>query len=515
MKRLIIAAALMPGLAFAGQVNHPSGASLTYGDIPIEHNIYSNLSNPAYGATALERGEGEFRWGLLEFGVQAEVGQLSGLQDKLDAADAGMSTSLDTSGEITSTATTITISGTTLDANVIINDTIADLDLEGYDPLADPAGYQDELTRRVTATLTAQANNLLGTTLNTKLDSVVALAKPALDQLNSDGYGRVGFVARVGAPLVMTSDMWGGSIAIDANINSTGKVGYMYSYLKPSVYLPLTVTDDGAGGYTPVVGTATYTPGTDMAVNIKAALIKELSMGYSRKLMPFAGGNIYLGGKLKINDGLLVQSFVALDPNADTATLISDSLKGQLESDTSVGLDFGGMWIAENYKLGATLNNINSPSLKYNNLSNCDSFSDYYDPADPTTVLVSSTVRQACLAGGKYTMEPQLKLQGVTSVWNDKVTFGIGYDVNGVEDVVGQEYQWLTASTGLNLGNWLALRAGYRANQGEGGITFTTFGMTLLGLNFDAGISNETVKDSKGDEAPRSIYGNFSWAMTF
>jgi len=49
MKHLAIAAAVLPGVVLAGQVNHPAGPNLTYGAVSTEHNILSNVTNPAFG----------------------------------------------------------------------------------------------------------------------------------------------------------------------------------------------------------------------------------------------------------------------------------------------------------------------------------------------------------------------------------------------------------------------------------------------------------------------------------
>lgn len=73
------------GGALAAPVYHPSGPNLTYGEISNGQTIISNVTNPAAGAVALQKGGNQYRFGILSsVGAGMEVGEIDNFIDDLD-----------------------------------------------------------------------------------------------------------------------------------------------------------------------------------------------------------------------------------------------------------------------------------------------------------------------------------------------------------------------------------------------------------------------------------------------
>ena len=115
-------------------------------------------------------------------------------------------------------------------------------------------------------------------------------------------------------------------------------------------------------------------------------------------------------------------------------------------------------------------------------------------------------------------METQTTLDFSVSTPAKQVSLGLSYDVNPVEDAVGDEYQWAVASVSYYGDSHFlpGLRAGFRQNMAGTELSYATAGLTLLKrLNLDVAIALDTVTDEDGDEIPRSGYISLGYDTAF
>lgn len=528
MKHLAVAAALLPGLALAAPVGHPGGANLTYGDVSIHHNMMSNITNPAYGASSWAQGDGEYRFGLLNGGFFYEMGKLDDIVDEADAASTALENSVSTGTlNVSQAGGTITITNTatsgsaTIDPDQVISDSLNSMAADGYD--GSEPDFNSELSSRVTAAMTAEVDAAVNNLASTLVDDINNTISPTVVKLNDDGYLKGGLMAHVPfSPLVISNDFLKGSLALSASLYTRGKAHYHSSYIQPAATVDMQGALQFAGGDATDANNysidesavnPSYDIASDAAVVTKIANITEFGLGYSRSVLGNEQGKLVAGARVNLYRVGLSTSYTSLEGSQETDDLLEDQMDASLDMENGVGLDVGAMWVADNYSLGATVNNLNSPSFDFTNVTDCTTFNNYVDPNDANN-NVTSTVRIQCNTAESYTMDPQVRLEAVASVWDEAATLGLGYDANGVKDPFGDEYQWLTVSAGANWGNWAAGRIGYRANQADKGLTYYSVGLTLFGVSLDVAWSDETIT-FEGDEIPRSVYANLGWGLSF
>jgi hypothetical protein len=96
MKHFLITILLFPCLAIAGPSNIPLGPNLTYGDVSINHNLLSNVTNPAFGATMIKKGDNDYRIGIINVGGFYEVGDVSNIVDTADQTSTDLEQTINT-----------------------------------------------------------------------------------------------------------------------------------------------------------------------------------------------------------------------------------------------------------------------------------------------------------------------------------------------------------------------------------------------------------------------------------
>jgi hypothetical protein len=527
MKHFLITILLFPCLAIAGPSNIPLGPNLTYGDISINNNLLSNVTNPAFGATMIKQGDNDYRIGIINVGGFYEVGDVSNIVDIADQTSTDLEQTIDTGSFTVSDAGgvySVTNTGNTvsIDTGAIIASSISSMLLADPDIVLDQTKYTNELTRLITSETENQLNRAVNDLAKSLVDSITTSITPVITELNNDGYlkgGAAGYLPLT--PFVVSHEALGGSMEIHANYSVQGKAKFLSSYVKPAAQANIVLPSPAAGSDITVAsnwGVGSVSPSfdvdTDAAAIFKIATIQEIGIGYSREVYSHENGKIYAGGQLNRYDVGLSKSYVGLQNSSNVDRLLKDQLDASRETESGFGVDVGVIWVADNYRLGATINDINAPSFKYtNSTDDCSVFNDYVDINESNNNVTSATLAD-CNKNDSYVIDPQLKLRAVTSAWNEKLTIGLGYDANAVKDPFGQKYQWLTLGAGVNLGNWAAIRTGYRANQATNGLKFITFGFTILSFNVDLGVSSEKAQID-GESVPRSMYASLSWGLNF
>lgn len=443
----------------AEPIYHPSGPNLVFGNVSNGRSVMSDANNPAAGATRYKPGEGEVNFGIFpSIGVGYEIGDADNLFTEVD----NTAKKLDDSAN------------NALDSIATNNSTVA--------------------FNQVNGTIN-DVNNLLS-------------------RIEQDGYAKAftSFHAPI-MPVLISSDMLGGSLVFDFNASLIARIGIIQDPINVNAGTLETTINDAitATGVTQTNGDVSvlfdgsnvnFNVSNDTTAVLKAAYPLELSLAYSRPIMPLGDGKLFAGVRGKYYKVELLRAVQRAVGNVDSENLFENITDSDRTSKSDFGLDIGAIWMTENYHLGATLTNINEPSFEYNKIG----LSSYTDTA---------TINKLN-ADEKYTMESQLKLEGSYYFFDKQLMVNAAVDVNAVQDPVGDEYKWMVLSAGYSPDWWFipSIRGGLRKNSGDNALTYYTFGITAFKVNLDLAITTDDVEDD-GSSMPRGIMGNIGIDIRF
>jgi len=458
----LIVAVLISMNSFAMPLQHPSGSNLTYGAISNGQSIMSDITNPAAGASILIKEDGQFRFGILSsFGVGYEIGDVADLVNKLDST---------------------------------------------IDKFTNAPGSNLQ-TLDASGDLTTNVNRIV-TLVNTDIAKINSL----LLNLETNGYFK-GFAA-LHAPLmpfVITHKALSGSFVIDINASAVGLATFLESNIANISGADITNAVQTAllGGQTSFQLNDVIN--SDSATVVKGAGILEMSLGYSTSIWESDSSRLFLGLRGNYFSVELTRFVQKLDDSSGQSLndIYKNNKDKNAKDNTGIGIDLGLLWVGENTRAGATLKNINKPSFDYN-------------PID-TSLFTDPAIIAKLQASDKYEMEPQLKLEGALFTENQNWVFGVAVDANAIEDSVGQEFQWATASAAYATDTFLipGLRIGYRANLAGTELSYLTAGATFGWFNLDIAYSLEEITVEQNDlttlegTVPRSIIVNLGLELTF
>jgi len=344
-----------------------------------------------------------------------------------------------------------------------------------------------------------------GADIAAEVDTAIASANTSMRNIAADGYAK-GFVSLhlPLMPLVAASEALGGSVVLDVNGSLAYKAYGLQSDINFDPSAPIALT-----GVTPVgdvtidADTNTFTVNNDSSVITKAAQTVELALGYSRPVFNSGDATLYAGLRGRYYQVGLSQLVKRMEDLTDAKDLFNDAKDLDLTTESGYGIDVGTLWVSKHYRLGAWVTNINEPEFEFNSIDLSD-----FDPSGP--------VAQQILKDDTYTMEQQLSLEAALYTANQNWVISAGYDTNGVEDALGDEYQWATVSAAYATESTFipGVRLGYRKNLVDSEISYITFGATLAHLNLDIAWSTEdvTIED---DTVPRGAMINLGLDITF
>lgn len=264
---------------------------------------------------------------------------------------------------------------------------------------------------------------------------------------------------------------------------------------------------------------------TASAAYIKSAIEKRVALGYSRALFSDLQAREWSGqlhGGIKVNLVSLELSkqvfrLQALD-GKDIEDVIEDEYKNNRVATTNLGIDLGLAWIAENYRIGLTLQNINSPEFDYGPVGvDCDTHPE------------GSVTRNNCEVATYFALEKgeirdrETHTRHLTSTidasWylTPRLTINSAIDLAAHDDMVGMANQWFHASSTYDFkSSWLPdLRVGYRKNLTGSELTSYTAGLSLfdrLTFDMEMALDEITVDD---EQVPRRLAFSFSWSERF
>lgn len=259
---------------------------------------------------------------------------------------------------------------------------------------------------------------------------------------------------------------------------------------------------------------------TASSAYIKSGVQTRFALGYSRELFrghkfePF-GGRLFGGAKINIIHMALSQQIFRLEQlgGKDIKDVMQDEYNNNMKSSTAVALDLGLAWIADRYRLGFTVRNINSPTFDYGSISvNCGQHNEtlnryndcgteyFFAHPGKVTTNKTHTKHPVPTLDASFYLTPYWMLHGAVELAT--------YD-----DLVGIENQWVSLSSTYNFKTKSLpnLRVGFHRNLVGSGLTSVALGTSLFGrltLDIAKSLDETTVDDSV---VPR----NFSFAIGF
>lgn len=447
MKRLITATAVTLATTFAqaGPLYHPQGSNLTYGAVSNGQSIMSDITNPAAGAAVLTKNGNQYRLGIPgSLGAGFEFGEVDDLYDRIDAESAKFQ-NIQTPTDISSAAAAVA-----------------------------------------------------------EIDTTLASLNSVLADVQADGYAKV--FASVDVPLVIAHKGLGGSLALDINKSLSSRATGLHETVTFNSTAALAGTDDPTDdiGLTLVGGIPTnFTIDNDSSILIKASMVTDLSLGYSRPVFKTDEATLYAGARAHHYTVEQSRLAVRMTDLVDVQQQFEDALDQNRSSDTGMGLDVGVLWVSEHYRAGATLTNINEPDFDTGAI-------------DLTGYDLTGPIAQQLTSENSFTMEKQLTLEAALYTASQNWVISGAYDANAVEDSLGDEYQWATVSAAYATDTWFlpGIRAGIRKNLAGTEINYYSLGVTLAMVNLDLAWSTDKVTID-GDSVPRGAMVNLGIELSF
>ena len=327
------------------------------------------------------------------------------------------------------------------------------------------------------------------------VNEVLTRFNNALISLGSDGYLKSSL--GIGAPipaLVHRSPVLNSSFGISASVLGQASVQVLDSEL---------TYDDQNGSFS-----------TATSLYLKSGIQKSLTLSYSRELkntpaLQFARkGKLYGGVSAKLVSLELstqVSPLQQLDGD-NVSDVISDEYDANLNQSTNVALSAGLVWETGRYRLGFTLENINSPQFEYGAIG-----VDCADKPENTTARSScEAAAQFIQADGRirgretHTMHARSRVDGLVHLTRNWMTTA-SIDLAAYDDIVGFENQWLHLASVHEFDNRFipSVRIGLQKNLAGEQLSSLTFGTSLfkfLSVDMEYGLDTTTVD---GDSAPR------------
>ncbi len=326
-----------------------------------------------------------------------------------------------------------------------------------------------------------------------------------LEEAGEKGYLQLHMGIHPIAPIVWNSrNTLGGSLVFDVNVAVQAQLNILDA---PLIY---NTTAQGAELLQ-----------TNSAVYLKVGAIAESSLAYSRSLYKNDYGTLYSGVRAKYYLAELRKSLTGVSQIEDAQKLLEDELDIAISGEQALGVDLGLMWASDFYRAGATVRNINSPSFSYETVGlNCDT----------KTGAVQDSCNIAKSFSGeidleeKWVMDPQINLEFALYNSSRNWFMAVSGDVSPVNDAVGNELQWFTASVGYATRSWLlpGARLGYRKNLAGSQLSTANVGLSLFKiLHLDVAYGLESIKaegldlPQTGNTVPRILQVNLGIDLLF
>jgi hypothetical protein len=426
---------------------HNQGSVLGYGDAGNNHTLFSNFKNPAFlGGDDTSR-----QWGLgLSIGIDAEYKDVTGVGDNFTT----LQNSLD--------GINTKLQSPTGYLQDVIND--------GFNPITDEAGTVLEIQTRATNDTVDAINTFFTANENLQITTKASSSIPLVIQ--TTGYG--GF-------MLAASVTTGGTTYLIRNGEADADV-IINDPLNPA--------------------TATFQAQTNAGMAFNAFQMTEISASYSMDLNRYikpTSGQINLGLRAKMMNAAFNQYVVDFDDAVNSGDEFGDQVSDGLseatnfdETSSTFGLDIGVQYIAKNYLVGLTVENINSPSFDY--------------------TLINNTAFDALLVKD-ITFEPKARIEAATYSQNRRWTFAGFADLTKTMDITGLETQKAGVAASYASDKWLLpdIRFGYTNESAGNKMSRIHGGITVGFLSLDVAANSFEF----GEDVENSLAANLSMELAF
>ncbi len=260
---------------------------------------------------------------------------------------------------------------------------------------------------------------------------------------------------------------------------------------------------------------------TATALYIKAGIEQNLAVSYGRAIMSEGSKDrLYAGVKVKLMNVELskqVLPILQLD-GQEVQDVIEDEYDQNLKSSTNIGIDVGLVWDDENYRVGLTIENLNSPDFDYGTIGeNCTDRPENTDSRSNCEAAAFFIQQQGEIrARETHTKHALLRVDGLYKL-SDRWAILSSLDLAKYDDVTGFENQWFHAAMSYDSAGTLvpSARVGYKKNLAGFEVASLTFGFTFFryfGLDIEYGL--ESV-DVDGSSYPRRVGIAFGFEQRF
>lgn len=292
------------------------------------------------------------------------------------------------------------------------------------------------------------------------------------------------------------------ALSLEYNLGTQMRLGVLSA--------PVTI-NDGGGSNDP----DDWSLESDIALHVQDADTRDLSLGYARPLMRHGGAVLLGGAKVRLIQGELNHAILPLDGlEDDVMEAAADVIGNDTRATSQIGLDLGALWVTPYWRAGATLVNINEPTLNYKALGE-----DCAEKAGDAQVRCEAAAGFADSVDlePSYTYGRQLRLEGAAHTL-DEAWVAAGYlEANAVEDAFGDEYQWagVSVSSAPGSGWYPGFRMGYRTNLAGEKLSYVTTGLSFFSsVHLDIGYALDSVEFDEEDY-PRSLTFNLRAGIAF
>lgn len=330
--------------------------------------------------------------------------------------------------------------------------------------------------------------------IKTKVAATAAL----LSVIAAEGYGKAEGTGEMS--FILSEDLYGGSLLFGSSFRGNSKVLGLFDEInfdsEQARSSLATIPDfdesdpiqqlDLSGGvslyYNPKNNNVKMTVSNDSLLLVKASLVSQLSLSYSRKAFENESGKLYWGVKPIFYNVGLTNVSARIGEVTDAEALFDDIQDAEFDYQNGFDMDIGLVWAAENYQLGAGIANVIEQTYDFPELNERG--------------LSSERILSELNGHKSYTMERQLKLDAGIFTEQRHWSLNAELDVNAIEDTMNDEYQWFTLTGGYASESWWlpSARFGLSRNLAGSELTYVNAGVTVMKVvNIDASTTLDTV----------------------
>ena len=291
-------------------------------------------------------------------------------------------------------------------------------------------------------------------------------------------------------PVFFYSETLKGTIGFDYSINGQARVGLLDSEL---------YFDSQKETFT-----------TASSLYIKSGIEQTFAISYARMLYETKVGKLHVGGKFKYIDMELskqVQPLVEL-AGLEISDVVRDEYDQNQISSATFAVDLGLVWEAENYRLGLTLENINSPEFNYGEVGvNCSNLAERSTSRTNCEVAKYFSQTIGVISTNEiHTKHALARVDGLVQVGESVSMFG-GIDLAKYDDITGDDHQWVHAGVDYQTAWFVlpAMRLAYHKNLTGSETSSLSAGVSLFGVvsvDVEYGLESIEIDDST---APRRL----------